>query len=176
MFERVSHAECSGESIGGRGHSKCNGLEAGESVQRGGQNVVGTGERRRRWWKSLQSLFPRGRMGQAQWVGLIRWTVRSSWRVFHGMWFYLDFRKIILDLEWRMDRTGAGDWEGSRKGDTQCRSKEKVNNSKRSNWQRINLKNIQATPAAQFQKNKGPNPKMGQRSKQTFLQRRRTDG
>ena len=28
------------------------------------------------------------------------------------------------------------------------------NNSKRSNWQRINLKNIQATPAAQFQKNK----------------------
>ena len=28
------------------------------------------------------------------------------------------------------------------------------NNSKRSNRQRINLKNIQATPAAQFQKNK----------------------
>ena len=29
-----------------------------------------------------------------------------------------------------------------------------VNNSKRSNRQRINLKNIQATPPAQFQKNK----------------------
>ena len=28
------------------------------------------------------------------------------------------------------------------------------NNSKRSNRQRINLRNIQATPAAQFQKNK----------------------
>ena len=28
------------------------------------------------------------------------------------------------------------------------------NNSKQSNRQRINLKNIQATPAAQFQKNK----------------------
>ena len=28
------------------------------------------------------------------------------------------------------------------------------NNSKRSNCQRINLKNIQATPAAQFQTNK----------------------
>ena len=28
------------------------------------------------------------------------------------------------------------------------------NNSKRNNWQRINLKNIQAAPAAQFQKNK----------------------
>ena len=28
------------------------------------------------------------------------------------------------------------------------------NNSKRSNCQRINLKNIQATPAAQLQKNK----------------------
>ena len=37
-------------------------------------------------------------------------------------------------------------------------------------------KNIQATPAAQFQKNKWPNQKMGQRTKQTFLQRRKTDG
>ena len=36
--------------------------------------------------------------------------------------------------------------------------------------------NIQATPAAQFQKNKRPNQKMGQRPKQTFLQRRHTDG
>ena len=50
------------------------------------------------------------------------------------------------------------------------------NNSKRSNRQRINLKNIQATPEAQFQKNKWPNQKMGQRAKQTFLQRRHTDG
>ena len=33
------------------------------------------------------------------------------------------------------------------------------NNSKWSNWQRINLKNIQAAPAAQFQKNKWPNQK-----------------
>ena len=48
-------------------------------------------------------------------------------------------------------------------------------NSKQSNGQRINLKNIQATPAAQFQKNKRPNQKMGQRIKQTFLQRRYTD-
>ena len=39
-----------------------------------------------------------------------------------------------------------------------------------------NLRNIQATPAAQFQENKGPNQKMGQRSKQTFLQKRHTDG
>ena len=31
--------------------------------------------------------------------------------------------------------------------------------SKWSNWQRINLKNIQAAPAAQFQKNKRPNQK-----------------
>ena len=31
--------------------------------------------------------------------------------------------------------------------------------------QRINLKNIQATPVAQFQKNKWPNKKMGQRTK-----------
>ena len=45
------------------------------------------------------------------------------------------------------------------------------NNSKWSNWKRINLKNMQATPAAQLQKNKWPNQKMGQRTKQTF-----TDG
>ena len=31
------------------------------------------------------------------------------------------------------------------------------NNSKWSNWQTTNLKNLQATPAAQFQKNKWPN-------------------
>ena len=41
--------------------------------------------------------------------------------------------------------------------------------------QRIKLKNIQATPAAQFQKNKQPNQKMGQRTKQTFLQRKYTN-
>ena len=39
------------------------------------------------------------------------------------------------------------------------------NNSKWSNWQRINLQNIQATPAAQFPQNKQPNQKMGQRTK-----------
>ena len=50
------------------------------------------------------------------------------------------------------------------------------NNSKWSNGQRIYLKNIQASPAAQFQKNKRPNQKVGQRTKQTFLQRRHTDG
>ena len=49
------------------------------------------------------------------------------------------------------------------------------NNRKWSNWQTTNLKNMQATPAAQFQKNKLPNQKMGQITKQTFLQRH-TDG
>ena len=33
------------------------------------------------------------------------------------------------------------------------------------NWQTTNLKNIQSTPTAQFQKNKWPNQKMGQRTK-----------
>ena len=37
-------------------------------------------------------------------------------------------------------------------------------------------KNIQETSAAQFQKNKRPNQKMGQRTKQTFLQRSCTHG
>ena len=35
---------------------------------------------------------------------------------------------------------------------------------------------LQATPTAQFQKNKRPNQKMGQRTKQTCHQRRHTDG
>ena len=39
------------------------------------------------------------------------------------------------------------------------------NNSKWSNWQTTNLKNIQATPAAQFQKNKRPNQEMRQQTK-----------
>ena len=39
------------------------------------------------------------------------------------------------------------------------------NNSKWSNWQIINLKNIQATPAAQFQKNKWSNQKNGPKTK-----------
>ena len=39
------------------------------------------------------------------------------------------------------------------------------NNSKWNNWQTTNLKNIQATYVAQFQKNKPPNQKMGQRTK-----------
>ena len=39
------------------------------------------------------------------------------------------------------------------------------NNSKWSNRQRINLKNIQAAHTAQFQKNKRPNQKVGQRTK-----------
>ena len=34
-----------------------------------------------------------------------------------------------------------------------------------SNWQRVNLQNIQAAHAAQYQKNKQPNPKKGGRRK-----------
>ena len=39
----------------------------------------------------------------------------------------------------------------------------------------INLQNTQAAHAAQYQKNKQPNPKMGGRPKETFLQRRYAD-
>ena len=49
------------------------------------------------------------------------------------------------------------------------------NDSKTSNWQRINPPTIQAAHTDQYQKNK-PNEKMGQRIKQTYLQRRHTDG
>ena len=50
------------------------------------------------------------------------------------------------------------------------------NNWKQSNRQRVNLRSIQATPIAQFQKNKGTNQKMGHRTKQTFLGRRHKNG
>ena len=42
------------------------------------------------------------------------------------------------------------------------------NNSKRSNRQRINLKNMQTAHAAQFQKNERPNQKMGQKKKKKW--------
>ena len=50
------------------------------------------------------------------------------------------------------------------------------NNSKWNNWQRINFQNIQVAHTTQYQKNKQPNQKVGKRPKQTFLQRRHTDG
>ena len=50
------------------------------------------------------------------------------------------------------------------------------NNSKWNNSQRINLQNIQTAYAAQYQENKQPNHKVERRLKQTFLQRRHTDG
>ena len=58
-----------------------------------------------------------------------------------------------------------------------CTAKETINKTKRqpSEWEkifaneatdkRINLQNIQAAHAAQYQKNKQPNPKMGRRPK-----------
>ena len=47
------------------------------------------------------------------------------------------------------------------------------NNSKWSKGQIINLKNIQATPAAQFQKNKRPSQKVGQQI--SFLRKDETE-
>ena len=50
------------------------------------------------------------------------------------------------------------------------------NDSKGNNWQRINFQNIQAAHTTQYQENKQPNQKVGERPKQIFLQRRHTDG
>ena len=50
------------------------------------------------------------------------------------------------------------------------------NNIKWKNWQEFNLQNIQAAHSVQNQKNKHPNKKVGRTPKQTFLQRRYTDG
>ena len=41
---------------------------------------------------------------------------------------------------------------------------------------KINLQNIQAAHAVQYQKNKQPNQQVGRRPKLTFLQRRHRDG
>ena len=49
-------------------------------------------------------------------------------------------------------------------------------NSKGNNWQRINFQKIQAAHTTQYQKYKQRNQKVGRRPKQTFLQRRHTDG
>ena len=43
-------------------------------------------------------------------------------------------------------------------------------------WQKSNLQNRQSVQAAQYQQNKQPNQKVGRWPKQTFLQRRFTDG
>ena len=50
------------------------------------------------------------------------------------------------------------------------------NNNKWNNWQRNNLQIIQAAHSAQYQKNEQFNQKVSRRPKQTFIQRRHTDG
>ena len=50
------------------------------------------------------------------------------------------------------------------------------NNFKQSNWQRIKLENTQAAHAAQYQKSKQPNQKVGRKPKQTVIQSRYTNG
>jgi len=50
------------------------------------------------------------------------------------------------------------------------------NNSKLNNRHRISFQNVQAAHTTQYQNNKQPNEKVGKIPKQTFLQRRHTDG
>ena len=69
-----------------------------------------------------------------------------------------------------------------------CTTKETISKVKRqpSEWEKMIAnevtdkelisKKIRAAHAAQYQKNKQPNQKVGQRTKQTFLQKRHTDG
>ena len=69
-----------------------------------------------------------------------------------------------------------------------CTAKETISKVKRqpSEWEKIivnersdiwiHFQNIQAAHTTQYQENKQPNQKMGKRPKQTFLQRRHTDG
>ena len=68
-----------------------------------------------------------------------------------------------------------------------CTAKDTISKVKRqpSEWEkiitneqliRINFQNTQVAHTTQYQKNKHPNQKVGKRPKQTFLQRRHTDG
>ena len=59
-------------------------------------------------------------------------------------------------------------WTDSQKGPIFQDNQEEI--------ERINFQNIQAAHTAQYQKSKQPNQKVGKRPKQTFLQRRHTDG
>ena len=53
--------------------------------------------------------------------------------------------------------------KGNHKQDEKTTLRMGENICKRSNWQKFNLQNIQAAHAAQYHKNKKPNPKMGRR-------------
>ena len=73
-------------------------------------------------------------------------------------------RELVMDREaWRAKETIS-------KVKRQPSEWEKIITNKAT--ERINLKNTEATPAAQFQKSKRHNQKMGQRTEQIFLQRR----
>ena len=55
--------------------------------------------------------------------------------------------------------------KGNYKQDEKITPRAGENDSKQSNWWRINLQNIQTAHAAQYQKNEQPNPKVGKRPK-----------
>ena len=55
--------------------------------------------------------------------------------------------------------------EGNYKQGEKITPKMGENNSKQSNWWRINLQNIRTAHAAQYQQNEQPNPKVGKRPK-----------
>ena len=66
-----------------------------------------------------------------------------------------------------------------------CTAKEIISKMKKQHlqWEKIanettnkGFQSIQAVHTTQYQKNKQPNQKVGKRPKQTFLQRRHTDG
>ena len=105
-------------------------------------------------------------------------TTRKRMKLEHSLTPHIKINaKWIKDLNVRLDTIQLLEENIGRTLDDINQNKIiKENNSKWNNWQKINFQNIQAAHTTQWQKNKQPNHKVGKRPKQTFLQRRHTDG
>ena len=120
----------------------------------------------------VQAEFRKGR-GTRDQIANICWIIEKSREFQENIYFcFIDYAKafacVYHNKLWKI-------FKGNYKQCAKTTLRIVENNSKWNNWQRINLQNIQAAHATQYQKYKQPNQKAGQRPKQTFLQRIHTN-